>query len=265
MGTWGVRILQDDLALDVYDEYIKWFNVQESDKSIRRRLLKEFGPDTFEDEDDGPNFWLALAKAQWDCGRLSKDVLREARRIADRGLGLERWAEEGPKALARRRAAIAKLIEQISVPNPEPRRPKRPTKRKPVFEPGDCLAVKLEDGDYGAALVVEHPSEDDNPAEETFGTNYVRLLKYKRPKPPSRAVFEARDWLVLSHHAWTGEPTTWAVRRASFKGDAKSMFTRIDTIPVFPSDVCEGGGLTFWSQLAIQIVMQDRWDRGDRT
>ena len=73
MGTWGVGLLSDDTAVDVYGEYMDKYNDGVDHAAIREVLEEDFA-DYLEDDDDGPVFWIALALAQWECGVLAPDV-----------------------------------------------------------------------------------------------------------------------------------------------------------------------------------------------
>jgi len=194
MGTWGFNVLDDDVAADVHGDYIKRFNANIPHEEIVKQVCREY-EDELEDSDDGPVVWLAIARAQWDCGALEERVLERVRGIVKKGLGLDRWAEAGEKGLARRRKELDAFLARLQTNNPRPRRPRKPIVRKPVFQPGDCLAIRLSDGNYAAALVLEDPSEEDEPGDETYGVNLIGLLSFRSPTKPSRDVFERRQWL----------------------------------------------------------------------
>jgi hypothetical protein len=203
MGTWGFDILDDDTARDVYDDYIKHFNVGRTREEITGKLEAAWR-DTIDDEDEGPVYWIALAKAQWDCGLLDDAVLKRVREIVKNGEGLARWEDEGPRVLAKRKEKLAKFLAALQEANPKPRKPKKPVKRKPVFKAGDCLAVRLSDGDWGAALVLAEVQESEDPADETYGTNIIGLLRYKAKGKPGLEVFERRELLKVFNRSRPG-------------------------------------------------------------
>lgn len=68
--------------------------------------------------------------------------------------------------------------------------------RAPKFRPGDCLSIRLANGQYAAALVL---AADHSNAEH--GTNLIGVLDYLSPEKPVLDVFGQRKWLV-SHHSW---------------------------------------------------------------
>ncbi len=156
----------------------------------------------------------------------------------------------------------ATFLKSVQKPNPKPREPRPAIKRKPVFEPGDCLAIRLSDGDYGAALVLDSPRESKKPEEETYGLNLVGLLNYKSSSKPRLEVFKRRQWLRLTHHSWAGQLEIVYVTRSGFR-TYREGFEVVGKIPVRESDPRGSGTYSGWG-FAEQVVSQDRWDRGIR-
>ncbi len=179
MGTWGNSILADDDAQDVYYHYRRLANEGKQHREVLQEM-KRVWADSLQDSDDGPVFWLATAKAQWEYGALDGQVLAEVTKIVERGLGLDRWREGGPKMLAKRQGVLRKFLEQIRQPNAKPikLKPKRPnppprpratTARPPsdkllvypfvpkstsLLRPGQFWAIPLDDGRFGCGRVL---------------------------------------------------------------------------------------------------------------
>ncbi len=274
MGTWGLNVLDDDVASDVHGDYIKRFNLQMPHDQIVSELAGEYA-DELTDEDDRPVVWLAIARAQWDCGALDQRILDRVREIVAEGQGLERWAEAGAGELARRREALSTFLAKLQTRNPRPRKPRKAIQRKPVFQPGDCLAIQLSDGDYAAALVLENPPEDREPGDDTYGINLIGLLDYKGKTKPGLDVFEQRQWLRLTHHSWGGQVQIVNVMALRFRA-VKDRFEVVTKIALRADDPRQerkplGGGAhidrfsfyTGWD-FAEQVVFQDKWNRGER-
>jgi hypothetical protein len=129
------------------------FNRGDSSEVLRKTILAKYA-ESVGDPDEGPLIWIGIAKAQWDCAHLEPLVVSRIREIVKDGLGLDRWAEQGDSLLQRRKAALNQFLDKLQTSNPRPRKPKKAIKRKPIFQPGDCLAVRLQDGDWGALLVL---------------------------------------------------------------------------------------------------------------
>ena len=79
MGTWGYKLFENDVSMDLketFDELNRKGIVSEE------RLLQDYSdmlssPD-FEESQDCADFWLALAKIEWDYGFLSEQTRESA-------------------------------------------------------------------------------------------------------------------------------------------------------------------------------------------
>jgi hypothetical protein len=262
MGAWGTGVLSDDSVRDVYDGYLDLFNRGNSSESIRKKLLDEHR-ESLEDADEGPLVWIGMAKAQWDCGQLEPSVLSKIREIVEGGLGLERWAEQGQLLLQHRKTALNQFLAKLQTSNPRPRKPRKAIKRKPIFQPGDCLAVRLRDGDWSAMLVLKGELESDDPYQETYGRNLVITLRYKNSEMPSLDVFEKREWLYLTHHSWENELEVCNVSTVRFRA-VKDRFVHVGSIRLRATDPQTSKWYSGWIARLDGMYLQDRWDRGIR-
>jgi hypothetical protein len=179
------------------------------------------------------------------------------------GLGLDRWAEEGDRLLLRRKAALNQFLARLETPNPRPRKSRTAIKRKPIFQPGDCLAVLLQDGDWGAILVLQGEPESVDPYKETYGSNLVVTLRYKNSEMPNIGVFERREWLYLTHHSWKNHLEICYVMALRFK-KVKDRFVRVGSISLRATDPRTATMHSSWPNCLNHMYLQDRWDRGIR-
>jgi hypothetical protein len=210
MGTWGYSITEDDTALDTYDEYLDYFNANKSPKQIEAELRKSFA-DALADEDDAVSVELGMAKAQWDCGHVTPAVVKRIKKLIDSDAGMALWEEAGPKAAAKRLKVLDAFLEKLQSPNPKPKKPRKPTSRQPIFQPGDCLALKNhETGKYAAAIVLLNPIEEPRPGQDTEGVNSLGFLDYYSAKLPSMKVFESREWLYVKL-PYPDAPDEWVI------------------------------------------------------
>jgi hypothetical protein len=239
VGTWGTGILQDDFACDVHDGFMERLDAGESFKEIRAALEQEYA-DALEDPDEGPVFWLAFAKAQWESGALQPDVLAKVEGIVESGSDLERWEEAFDESdYGRRKAVLKRFLKTIQTPR-SARHIRRPRQRRSryalsVYKPGDCLAVRLSDGDWGAALVL---AAKDDPDGAGYGMNLVGLLRYKCPDKPDESTFRKREWLTRINPDGNSEPNI----RWSFTNEYKvsapllEVVGNVDVIGIDPND-----------------------------
>jgi hypothetical protein len=262
MGAWGTGILSDDTVRDVIDGYFDLFNRGGTAELTRKKLLKDFR-ETLGDSDEGPLVWVGIAKAQWECGHLEPLVLERIRQIVSDGEGLDRWAEQGQTILQRRKSALIQFLAKLESTNPRPRKPRKATKRRPIFQPGDCLAVRLKDGEWGAILVLRGPGESEDPYVETYGLNLAVTLKYKGAEPPSLQVFAKREWLRQTHHSWQGDLDLCYLTSRRYRS-VKDRFVLVGDISILDTDPTATKTYSSWANMTSSMYLQDRWDRGIR-
>ena len=262
MGAWGTGVLSDDLVCDVVGSYKELFNRGGSPAQIRQQVLQAYA-ESIRDPDEGPLVWIAVAKAQWDCGRLEPSVLQKIREIVNGGSGLDRWAEQGPKLLNQRKLALRQFLTKLETENLRPCKPRKAVKRKPIFEPGDCVAYQMDDGDWGAILVLRTPPCSEDPYVETYGTNLTVTLRYKSASLPMLDTFQKREWLVLTHHSWKGRTVVCNVSALRYRR-VKERFKVVGRIPLLSTDPQSSDTYAIWPNLLDDMYYQDRWDRGIR-
>lgn len=169
MGAWGTAIFSDDTAQDVRDEWREAVLDGLSAEEATARLVKSFDDYLGDDEDTDTLFWLALAAAQFETGRLLAEVRDRALAMIEGGGDVARWREDGDEVLARQRERVLeRLAAKLRGPQPKPKRLRRvPSLPVPPFEVGDVVRVYEEDGENEVlVLVVGHvdePGADRNP------------------------------------------------------------------------------------------------------
>ncbi len=262
MGAWGIGVLSDDTVRDVQADYLDLFNRGNSPEAIRKKLLVDYA-ESVGDPDEGPLIWIGIAKAQWDCAQLEPLVHSKIREIVEDGLGLTRWAEQGERLLQRRKTALNQFLTKLQTPNQRPRKPRKAIKRSPIFQPGDCLAVRLQDGEWGAILVLQGEPQSDDPYNETYGTNLIVTLRYKNSVMPTLDVFEKREWLHLNHHSWKDQLELCYVTPLRFR-HVKDRFVRVGTIQLRATDPRTAIMYSSWPNSLDSMYLQDQWDRGIR-
>ena len=154
LGAWGTAIFSDDTASDVRDEWREAILDDLSAEDATRRLLESF-EDHLEEAGTEKLFWLALAAAQMETGRLLPEVRDRALRIIDAGGDVERWREDGDESVARQRARVLeRLAAKLRGPQPKPKRLRRPVALSVPLEVGDAVRVRPQPEGKDEALVV---------------------------------------------------------------------------------------------------------------
>lgn len=257
MGAWSTSILGDDFASDVYAGFMDAYNdgadLKEIRASVEHACLNEIA-----DPDEGPVFWLALARAQWDCGALDADVLERVKQIVEQGLGLDRWKDESARDLMKRKKVVAEFYAKLQTPRPNPRKRRKPRLKPATFAPGDCLTLSLPSGAYGAAVVLV--ADNSHKAE---GQNLIAALRYRSTQKPTPEVFESGDWLIMNHHGWKNMPLIWWFQPSDFRHrkPAIEITGSLKSLPPLPK---HSDSYAEWDTFVRQIDRQFDWEAGKR-
>ena len=143
MGAWGANLYQDDVALDVKDEYKDILRRGKTNEEAMQEIIDKY-QELLEDAEDRGVFWLALADTQWNLGRLDEQVKEQALEIIELGTDLKRW-ESNEKLYNKRKEILEKLKEKLLSPPPE-------EKRMPKYRTYKCECGNVIDRDFQASL-----------------------------------------------------------------------------------------------------------------
>jgi len=123
----------------------------------------------------------------------------------------------------------------------------------PKFAPGDCLAVQLESGQYGAGLVLatdrSHPE---------YPSDLVADLDYLSDDPPTMDVFTTRNWLRLAYNVWQGLSIQWYGSYGFRK--TKPRLTVVGNIPILATDPQQSSTHSDWRSIGRNILIQRERD-----
>lgn len=197
MGTWGVAISSNDTYADIYSEFFDLYNDGLEVAEISVKLIRE-NQEIIDDLEESNNFWFALAKAQWECKQLEKDLFLRIREIIESGNDLEVWRRlEAPeKEIKKRKDILQRFLLNLQEERPKAKARKKKIIRQPAFEKGDCLVFKLENGNYGGAVVLEaiHDTE--------YGYNLIASTRINQENKPTKNDFENAEILIINYAEW---------------------------------------------------------------
>lgn len=201
MGTWGTGISSNDTYADIYDEFFELYDDGLSVKEITERLIAS-NQETIEEPDSSNDFWFALVKAQWECKQLDTDVFERVKTIIETGADLEVWLRQDAdeKSITKRKIVLEKFLAQLQTERQKPKSRKKKVIRKPVFEKGDCLTFKLENGNFGGAVVLEAIKNTE------YGYNLIATTRINQPTQPTRKDFESAEVLIMTYDDWNEKP-----------------------------------------------------------
>jgi hypothetical protein len=163
MGTWGTAIQSNDTFADFYALFFDLYNKGHHPNDITGAIIRD-NPEIIADEDDGFNFWFALAKAQWDVGQLDPAILSKSEEIIRKEEDLAAWRRLGAdeKQIISRKLRTEKFLALLHSENKKPKKRKAPVRQ--IFRKGECLAIKIKRNHsdltyYTGAVVLELDDE----------------------------------------------------------------------------------------------------------
>ncbi|HUY58616.1 MAG TPA: hypothetical protein VMV16_02800 [Solirubrobacteraceae bacterium] len=158
MGSWGTALFSDDLAADVRADWRDAIIDGEEPEDVTQRLIDRYIRGR-SDSGDTLVFWLALAAAQLETGRLDADVRDRALTIIDSGGDVARWRETGESLGRQRQKVLDRLAQKLRGPQPKPKRLRRSTPLGVSFDVGDAVLLRSINatGDVIAVVVCHHP------------------------------------------------------------------------------------------------------------
>ena len=202
MGYWGTAISSNDTFADIYGEFFDLYNDGLDVSEISEKLIARH-QDTIDDPEDCNNFWFALAKAQWECKKLDSGVFNRVKEIIETGADLEVWrqCDADEKDLKKRRLFLDRFLTDLRTERPKAKTRKKKRIWQPVFEKGDCLTFRLENGNYGGAIVLEAIRDIE------YGHNLIATTRINQPDKPTKKDFESAEILVMNYANWDNEPS----------------------------------------------------------
>jgi len=185
MGTWGTGISSNDVYEDINYEFFELYNQGMKVSAITEMLIKE-NKELIDSHEDQNNFWITIAKSQWECKALDPKIHSRIKDIVESEKDIELWKElDASKSdLTKRKKVLENFLEKISTEKKTARKRKVKKKRGAIFQKGDCLIFKLSDGDFCGAFVLESEKESE------FGLNLVAVTDIKKSDKPTEQDFE---------------------------------------------------------------------------
>lgn len=201
MGTWNAKISSNDYFKDIYYEFIELFNEKLSIEDISEKLILK-NKDSINDPDETNDFWFALAKAQWDCGKLDIKLLEKIEWIINNKNDLDRWKNLGAteKVIIKREIILEDFLYLLKSENIKPKKPKKKIFCNSIFTKGDCLSISLNNNKFGAAIIL---SDEKN---TEYGLNLVLALDYFSDKKLDLKVFDKQNCITQLNFNGKYEP-----------------------------------------------------------
>lgn len=190
MGAWGTGISSNDVYEDIYYEFFELYNQGLEVPTITEKIIAD-NPNLIDSYEDHNNFWITIAKAQWECKSLDPQIFHFVKDIVESDKDTELWKELGASKsdINNRRKALHNFLNKISTEKKTARRRKSIKLKDAVFEKGDCLVFKLSDGDYCGVFVLEAERQSES------GLNLVAVTDIKNSEMPTESDFRKANVL----------------------------------------------------------------------
>lgn len=227
MGTWGAVIKDSDAFADIYSEFFELYNKGEKPEIISKKIIND-NWEILEIEEEKNSLWFALALAQWETKSLDTKVLLTVENIISSGTDLKTWLDLGASEhdIKKRKITLDKFLEKIKSDRPKAKPRKRAKLKTPIFATGDCLVFKMENGNYGGAVVL---ATDDN-SETAY--NLVATTRLNQNNRPVLRDFENAEVLICNFGEWQDKiDVTWYMPDLFYK-DYFEIYENIGKISV---------------------------------
>ncbi|WP_406081285.1 DUF4259 domain-containing protein [Micromonospora sp. NBC_00858] len=185
MGAWGPGLFSDDTACDVRDEYREMLEDGVDDDEATQRMLDSYA-DALDDPDEATSVWLALAVTQSKLGRLHPTVRDRAIAAIDSGADLARWSDT-PRLAAKRRDVLEKARAQLTGPQPQRKKVRRPSRHVTDLQPGDVLSHRAANGNLALLRVARIDVERHSVAPVLVALDFTGTSMPTQPELDSLA------------------------------------------------------------------------------
>ena len=154
MATDGVKIIDGDLAHDVYGTFMDLYDAGESIEAIKT-VVEQLQTDN--DDVDDEIFITAYALALWEIGQLNEKTLAKVASAIKQNAFVNylTQSENAPNDARKRQQVLNRFWDKISQPNLRPRKRKlyKP-QTKFIFDEGNILSFQLPDGTFRATILL---------------------------------------------------------------------------------------------------------------
>lgn len=256
MGAWGANLYQDDVALDVKDEYKDNLRRGKTNEEAMQEIIDKY-QELLEDEEDRGVFWLALADTQWNLGRLDEQVKKQALEIIELGTDLKRW-EVNEKLYNKRKEILEKIKEKLLSPQPEEKRMPKYRTYKCEWENGDVFAYQLkseyakEQGLEDRYLIIQKIDEIDWYPCSTIPLVRVKITEDKTIPKTEKEIDELeyiQTWFTSYERRFAGfsalRPLKDQIKGMSFNTDEYGLLPEYMVSIIISSKNMTKGKLTY--------------------
>jgi hypothetical protein len=242
MGAWGTNIKDNDTTADIYADFFDLYNEGLTPVDISAKLITD-NEELINDPDDCNNFWFALALAQWETKSLDLKNFEKVKAIIESGNDIQVWKnlDADDSDLEKRRIALEKFLAKLQTEKVKPKPREKPRNVKPIFATGDCLAFRLNNGNYGGVVIL---ATNNDPK---LGYNLVAGTRINQSKKPTLSDFEKAEILVLNFAFWRNDKQVVWISPDQYEKEYSNLFELIGKISVEKEYTTSGNDFTTYS------------------
>lgn len=189
MGAWGYSLYDNDLALDISQEFGEALDSGKTAEEITEKLLGEYG-NALDIPAEAALFWMALADTQWERGMLLPQVKFQALY----------WIEKSEALHPQWEKTLEDLRRKLLTVQP----PRQKSRNKKLYrcpwKAGDVFAFPMESnlaesmGFRGRYLLLQKVGQTYWYPGHTIPVVYVKMTRSAR-LPDSRADYDALEYV----------------------------------------------------------------------
>ena len=207
MGTWGTKLYENDLALDLKEEYIEKLKKGIENKEALEQIKQEY-KEEIEDNDEETVFWMVLADTMWNLGKMTDEVKNKALQSIKKDLKKWEQESENSKDVVKREKELEKLKNKLNSEMPKEKkfRQQNPNKvkNKYIWNIGDIYAYQLKGekakklGLYGRYLLFRKVGEGKNEAKNSVAIVYIQITDTDI-LPRSKEEIAKLEYVIISN------------------------------------------------------------------
>lgn len=154
MAIDGTKIIDSDLAHDIYSKFMDLYDAGFDINDIRKDIDKYRTYDL--DEEEYEIFITVYCLALWEIGYMDSDIFKELVDTICKGAGVKEWLEESKEASEQRQKELTKLVKKLSNSKINLRRRKKYRfVTNFIFSENDVVIFQANDQKYRASILAE--------------------------------------------------------------------------------------------------------------
>lgn len=227
MGAWGTNIKDNDTTADIYTDFFEMYNSGQNPADISRKLIKK-NKYLINNPDDSNNFWFAIALGQWETKSLEPHIFEKVKEIIESGSDLKVWKEldADNKDLIKRKRALELFLDKLQTTKQKAKNREKPKEYKPIFKTGECLTFKLDNQNYGGAIVLATNSKS------MFGQNLVAGTRINQKNKPTVEDFLNAEILIKNFAFWKDEKEIMWINPIHYEKEYSSHFELVGQLQI---------------------------------